>query len=104
MKIKLVYMTAGSMEEARKVGAALLEAKLAACVNIIDNMHSMYVWKGEVKSEKEVVVIAKTTEKALPELIEKVKSMHGYEVPCIVSLPVDSGHLPFLEWVEQEVE
>ncbi len=104
METMLVYMTAGSPGEAKKVGKALLEAKLVACVNVIDNMNSMYVWKGEVKDEKESVIIAKTTEEMLPELMEKVKSVHSYEIPCIVALPIKNGYPPFLHWVEQEVK
>ncbi len=104
MKTILVYMTAGSPEEAKKIGKALLEAKLVACVNIIDNMNSMYVWKGEVKDEKESVIIAKTAENMLPELMEKVKSVHSYEIPCIVAVPIEDGYPPFLRWVEREVK
>lgn len=104
MKPVMVYMTAGSAEEAKKVGKALLDAKLVACVNIIDNMRSMYMWKGQVKDEKEVVVIAKTIDQHLPELTEKVKAVHSYEVPCIVSIPIEDGYAPFLRWVEGEVK
>lgn len=103
MKTIFVYMTAGSAEEAKKVGRALLEAGLVACVNIIDNMNSLYVWNGEVQDEKEVVVIAKTTENVLTDLMEKVRAVHSYEVPCIVSIPIEDGYPPFLRWVEQEV-
>jgi len=96
-------MTAGSKEEAMKVGKALLEEKVAACINIIDNMNSMYVWKGEVQNDQEVVVIAKTTREKIPALIEKVKAVHSYECPCIIALPVESGYLPFMQWVKEEV-
>jgi periplasmic divalent cation tolerance protein len=103
LKINWIYMTAGNMEEAVKVGKVLLEEKLAACINIIDNMRSMYVWKGKIQNEQEVVVIAKTTEEKIPALIETVKSVHSYECPCIIAIPVESGYLPFMEWVKQEV-
>jgi periplasmic divalent cation tolerance protein len=103
LKINWIYMTAGNMEEAVKVGNALLKEKLAACINIIDNMKSMYVWKGEIQNENEVVVIAKTTEEKIPALIEKVKTVHSYECPCIIAFPVENGYLPFMKWVEQEV-
>ncbi len=103
LKISWIYMTAGSKEEAMKVGKALLEEKVAACINIIDNMNSMYVWKGEVQNDQEVVVIAKTTREKIPALIEKVKAVHSYECPCIIALPVESGYLPFMQWVKEEV-
>ena len=97
-------MTAGSMDEATKIGQELVTSKLAACVNILDHMHSIYLWEGEIQNDKEVVIIAKTTEDRVPDLIEKVRSMHSYECPCIVSLPVSGGHQPFLDWIAKEVK
>ena len=99
MKINFVYMTAGSKDEATKIGKALVTSKLAACINILNNMNSFYLWEGEIQHDTEVVMIAKTTEDRIPELIEKVRSMHSYDCPCIVSLPVSSGYQPFLDWI-----
>src|SRR5210317_2439205 len=99
MKINFIYMTVGSKEEARKIGKELVTARLAACVNILDNMNSFYLWEGEIQDDREVVMIAKTTEERIPELIEKVRSMHSYDCPCIVSLPVAGGYQPFLDWI-----
>ena len=104
MNIKFVYMTAGSKKEAQKIAAALVTSKLAACVNILDNMNSVYFWDGEVQNGTEVVVIAKTTQARVPELIEKAKSLHSYDCPCIVTLGVEDGHQPFLDWIAAEVE
>ena len=103
MSVNFVYMTAGSKEEAKKIAAALVTSKLAACVNILDNMNSIYFWEGEVQDDEEIVMIAKTTQAHVPELIEKVKSMHSYDCPCIVALPVVGGHQPFLDWIADEV-
>ena len=103
MKINFIYMTVGSKEEARKIGRELVTARLAACVNILDNMNSFYRWEGKIQDDTEVVMIAKTTEDKVPGLIKKVKSLHSYDCPCIVSLPVIGGHQPFLEWVASEV-
>jgi periplasmic divalent cation tolerance protein len=104
MKIFLIYMTAGSREEAKEIGKELVANKLAACVNILDNMRSIYSWQGEIQDDSEIVMIAKTTEGRIPSLIDKVKLMHSYECPCIVSLPVSGGHQPFLDWIAAEVE
>jgi periplasmic divalent cation tolerance protein len=101
--INFIYMTAGSREEARKIGQKLVTSKLAACVNILDNMNSVYMWQGEIQEDTEVVLIAKTTRAKVPQLIEKVKSLHSYDCPCIVSLPVLDGHRPFLDWINAEV-
>ena len=103
MRVNFAYMTAGSKEEARKIGQALVVARLAACVNILDNMNSFYMWQGELQDDTEVVLIAKTTEDRLPALIEKVKSLHSYDCPCIVSLPVSGGNQAFLDWIAVEV-
>ena len=104
MNINFIYMTVGSKDEARKIGKELVTSKLAACVNILDNMNSFYMWEGEIQDDKEVVMIAKTTENRVPELVEKVKSLHSYDCPCIVSLPVMSGNQPFLDWIAEEVK
>ena len=103
MSVNFVYMTAGSKEEAKNIAADLVRSKLAACVNILDNMNSIYFWDGEVQDNQEVVMIAKTTQAHIQKLIEKVKSMHSYECPCIVALPVVDGHQPFLDWIADEV-
>jgi periplasmic divalent cation tolerance protein len=103
MRVNFIYMTAGSKEEARKIGQELVVARLAACVNILDNMNSFYMWQGELQDDTEVVLIAKTTEDRLPALIEKVKSLHSYDCPCIVSLPVSGGNQAFLDWIAAEV-
>ena len=104
MDINFIYMTVGSKEEARKIGKELVTSRLAACVNILDNMNSFYMWEGKLQDDKEVVMVAKTTENRLPELVEKVKSLHSYDCPCIVSLPVMNGYQPFLEWIAEEVK
>jgi len=101
-KVNFIYMTAGTMEGAVAIGKELVRERLAACVNILGNMTSMYWWEGEIQDDKEVVLIAKTKESLVPELIERVKSMHSYSVPCIVSLPILDGNRPFLDWVVQE--
>ena len=104
MEINFIYMTAGDKAEAKKIAGELVASGLAACVNILDNMNSVYMWQGEIQEDSEVVLIAKTTRTRVPQLVEKVKSLHSYDCPCIVSLPVLDGHQPFLEWIEAEVK
>ena len=102
MQTCLIYMTAGSMDEARRIGQALVSKRLAACVNIIDRMDSFYWWEGKVQSAKEVVMIAKTRESLVPRLTQEVRHLHSYECPCIVSLPITGGFEPFLDWIVKE--
>ena len=104
MQINFIYMTTGSKEEARIIGKELVTSRLAACVNILDNMNSFYMWEGEMQDDNEVVMIAKTTQERVPRLVEKVRSLHSYDCPCIVSLPVLNGNQPFLDWIAGEVK
>jgi periplasmic divalent cation tolerance protein len=103
MQVNFIYMTAGSKDEARKIGKELVTAGLAACVNILDNMNSFYMWQGEIQDDTEVAIIAKTIEDRVPALIEKVKALHSYDCPCIVAIPVSGGNQAFLDWVAAEV-
>jgi len=95
-------MTAGSLEEAREIGRALVEARLSACINIIDSMQSLYWWEDQVREDREVVFIAKTVSRLVPGLVELVKSRHSYECPCVVSLPITGGNQDFLDWIIQQ--
>ena len=101
--IYLVYITTNDKAEARQIGTALVESRLAACVNIIDHMNSLYRWEGQIQEDQEVILIAKTTEENVPALEEKVKAMHSYECPCIVCLPVTDGYGPFMQWIREQV-
>ena len=103
MAIQFVYMTAGSLEEAQRIGEALVREKLAACVNIIDGMQSLYVWEDALQKDREVVMIAKTTRDRVAELITMVKALHSYDCPCIVTFAIDGGNPDFLRWIGAEV-
>ena len=104
MKINMIYITAKDKDEAKAIGKGLVEERLVACVNIIDNMESIYWWEGRVQEAHEVVLIAKTKESLVPKVIDKVKSMHSYDCPCIVLLPVLGGNPEYLEWVAKETK
>lgn len=99
MDLCVCYMTTGSREEALTIARALVSERLAACVNILDGMTSVYEWKGEIEEGGEVVVVAKTKEILMPELTERVRALHSYDCPCIVALPVTDGNPAFLEWI-----
>ena len=100
----LVYMTAGTIEEARLIGEALVAEQLAACVNLIDGMTSLYRWEGQVRRDSETVIIAKTTENLVIALTDRVKALHSYDCPCIVALPIDAGNVEFLDWISNQVK
>lgn len=104
MSVCMVYMTAANEEEAEKIGRTLVEQRLAACVNILPGMRSMYWWDGGVQSGSEVVVLAKTRTDLVDALTSAVKRVHSYDVPCVVSLPLEGGNPDFLNWIYDETK
>jgi periplasmic divalent cation tolerance protein len=103
MAIHLVYITTRDSNEAKSIGHHLVASRLAACVNIIEGMISIYRWNGELQEDQEAVLIAKTTENRVTALIEAVKERHSYECPCIVSFPVTRGNEAYLNWIAGQV-
>jgi periplasmic divalent cation tolerance protein len=97
-----IYLTAPSRDLAERIARTLVEEKLAACVNIIPGMRAIYRWKGKVEAANEVVLFAKTRAALFDRLEKRVKELHSYEVPCIVALPIEAGHQPYLDWIEHE--
>lgn len=102
MSFVFAYITAGDMKEAEKIGQFLVEKRLAACVNIFDQMRSMYMWQDKLEKATETVIIAKTREEYKERLTAGVKAMHSYDCPCVVFLPVAGGNPEFLQWIRDE--
>lgn len=100
--LRLVYITAGSVEEAAKIGRALVEERLAACVNILPGMRSIYHWQGAIETAEEAVLIAKTRAPLVTPLVARVKELHSYDMPCAVSLPILDGNPDYLRWLTEE--
>jgi periplasmic divalent cation tolerance protein len=99
-----VYATTGDAAEARRIGRAVVGARLAACANVIPGMRSVYWWQGKLEEGREAVLILKTTEARLEALVARVKELHSYDCPCIEALPVVGGYAPYLDWVTQETQ
>lgn len=102
MSQSLIYVTAGTREEALEIGRTLVESRLAACANVLAPMTSIYWWQGAVDEGDEVPLILKTRDGLVEQVIEKVKSIHSYDCPCVVSLPISGGNQAFLDWIEAE--
>ena len=100
----IVLVTCGSEEEAVKIAHSLVEERVAACVNLISPVRSIYRWKGKIWDEREWILIIKTQKKRFEELEKKVKSLHSYSVPEIIGLPVVEGAPSYLKWVEEVTE
>lgn len=102
MDLVFAYVTASSPEEARRIGRVLVEERLAACVNILPGMISIYRWQGAVETAEETVLIAKTRAELFEALSARVKALHSYEVPCVVELRLGRGNPDYLGWLEAE--
>jgi periplasmic divalent cation tolerance protein len=96
-----VYITAPSRDVAETIGRALVEERLAVCVNIIAGMRSIYRWEGKVEAANEVVVIAKSCAARFKELAKRVTELHPYDCPCIVAWPIEASYQPYLDWLAQ---
>jgi len=99
----VVFITTGSLDEALKIARALVEEKLAACVNIVPQVFSFYWWEGKLQEDREALMIAKTTASVFPALEAKVRELHSYTVPEIIALPIKAGHKAYLDWVTGSV-
>jgi periplasmic divalent cation tolerance protein len=99
-----VYVTAGDREAALSLGRALVEARLAACANVIPRMRSVYRWRGAIEEGEEAVLILKTRRALVEALTDKVRALHDYDCPCVVALPVIGGNPAFLDWIAAETE
>ena len=97
----VILTTCASEEEAVKIAKALVENCLAACINIVSPVRSIYRWQGKICDEKEWLLIIKTGRERFEELESKIKSLHSYSVPEIICLPVLEGSLAYLEWLEE---
>jgi periplasmic divalent cation tolerance protein len=102
MEPLFVYATFPNHDVAAAIAESLLKKKLIACANILPQIRSLYMWKGKMQDEGEVVMILKTTSERYDELEEAIVKAHPYDVPAIVALPIEAGHAPFLEWIADE--
>jgi periplasmic divalent cation tolerance protein len=98
-KLIVVFMTAKDRAEARSIARALVEERLVSCVNIVPKIESMYTWKGQVCDEAESMMVAKTRAALLPRIVRRVRKLHSYEVPEIISVKIEGGSADYLKWV-----
>ncbi|WP_457629311.1 divalent-cation tolerance protein CutA [Oceanithermus sp.] len=100
----VALITVPDEETARRIARALVEEGLAACVNLVPGLTSIYTWQGEMHEDAEWLLLAKTTAKAYPRLETRVSELHPYEVPEVLALPVERGLDRYLAWVQQNVK
>jgi periplasmic divalent cation tolerance protein len=100
---RLILTTTGSIEAAQRIAHALVEQKLAACVNLIPNLTSIYHWQGATETASEVLLLIKTTTQHLRTIESTLRQLHAYEVPEFLVLPIESGSQPYLDWLSASV-
>ena len=96
----VIFVTASNKREAQKIAAGLIKQRLAACVNIMDKVDSVFFWEGKIQKTKESLLIIKSKKEKMSKVIKLVKSLHSYEVPEIIALPVIAGDKPYLRWID----
>lgn len=96
----VVFMTAANGEEAARLADMLVGANLAACVQILPEMESVYRWQGKIERQAEILLIAKTTQGKFAELEREVRALHSYDTPEIVAVPITFASLPYLKWLK----
>ncbi len=99
----VVLVTVPSVEVADRIADAVVGEGLAACVNVLGEVRSIYRWKGAIEREREILLVVKTTRDAFERLRARVLALHPYEVPEVVALPVAAGHAPYLDWIAASV-
>jgi periplasmic divalent cation tolerance protein len=97
--IRVALTTVASLDEGRRMARVLVERRLAACVNLVPNLTSVYRWQGAVAEAEEVLLVIKTTEAQLAALEAAVRELHSYEVPEFLALQVEAASRPYLEWL-----
>jgi periplasmic divalent cation tolerance protein len=102
MSALFAYVTAKDRDEALRIGKALVEERLAACVNVLDGMRSIYRWEGRVEEASEAVLIVKTASDRAQAVIDRVKELHSYDCPCVVFWPLSGGNPEYLDWIRKE--
>jgi periplasmic divalent cation tolerance protein len=100
----VVFMTAANGEEATRLADMLVGAHLAACVQILPEMESVYRWQGRIERQSEVLLLAKTTREKFEELEREVRALHSYDTPEIIAVPVTAGSGPYLDWLRQATD
>ncbi|EQA45601.1 divalent cation tolerance protein, CutA1 family [Leptospira broomii serovar Hurstbridge str. 5399] len=102
MEFRTIYITTKNEDEALEIGEALVAERLVACANIIPKIRSIYRWQGNIEKDEESVLLLKTRSDLSGKVISRVKSMHSYAVPCIVSWKIQEGNEEYLEWIRTE--
>ena len=100
----VIFITAKDNEQAQRIAKGLLKAKLIACANIVPGVQSLFWWEGKIDEASEILLVLKTSASKINKIIGKVKSLHSYDVPEIIALPIVAGNKDYLKWVNESVK
>lgn len=100
---EMIYVTCSSMEEATEIGRTIVKTGLAACANILPQMKSIYNWNDKIFEEDEVVLLLKTHQNKFKEINKAINELHSYDVPCIISIPIENGDAKYLDWIAKNL-
>jgi periplasmic divalent cation tolerance protein len=100
---RIVLSTASSEEEAHQIANHLVETQLAACVNILPNVQSVYRWQGKVESSREWLLVIKTTAEKFKDVCEAIRELHSYDLPECIAIAIEDGSVQYLEWIGESV-
>lgn len=98
---RVVFITCSTVEEANRIGSDLIKERLAACVNVVKGIASIFWWRGKVDRAEETLLIIKTRKEKIKDVIELVKKLHSYQVPEVISLPIVEGNEEYLNWISE---
>jgi periplasmic divalent cation tolerance protein len=100
--VSVIYSTTDTLETAKTIARVLVKEKLVACVHIIPRIESIYRWQGKIEETNEYILLAKTSERNIQKTIQKIRSLHPYEVPEIIVFPSVGGLKEYIDYVEKE--
>jgi periplasmic divalent cation tolerance protein len=99
----VIFITVSSPKEAEHIAKLLLNKHLVACVNIVKDVQSMFWWRGKIDNAREILLIAKSKKSKFPAIVRTIKSVHSYEVPEIIAMPIIAGERKYLEWIDGSI-
>lgn len=99
----MIYITTSGALESKEIAIKLLEEKIAACINIIPTVDSIYLWKGKIEQDSESIMVVKTKSRLVEEVIKRVEEIHSYETPCVLEITMNKGSEKYLDWMNSEL-
>ena len=104
MDFAFIITTVSTEKEGRMIANELVQNKLAACVNIVPKVHSVYEWENQIQNDEELLLLIKTTKEREKDIYHTVESLHSYDTPELITIPIDHGSRPYLQWLENSVQ